>query len=427
MTFERHKIITQRCVRCGKTFRGYNSFCDQCGDMIDVEYDLTSTMLHDSANTLERFFDLLPLEHSGNMLPINLPRTPCVHAQELAQYLGLDHLYLKDDTVYPTGTTKDRMAAVALSFLRETGITEFSATSTGNSSTSFAYALSWWPEAVLYLFTAEEFLDRVQHAEHPQVVHFVLKDASFVEAGACALKFAEHHDLLAERGFFNPARREGLKLAFLEAAEQVPQTIDWYVQAVSSAMGVYGVYKGARELLALDRIGHLPHLLCVQQETCNPMVRAWRDGSLVIRPEDIIARPTGIASSILRGDPAKAYPYVAPLVAASNGSFVDVGESQIREARRMVEELAGISPCFSASTAMAGLVKLIRQEQFPLHDIVLVNLTGGDRKPTKPLRNIHWLERTDDGWAPAAEADELTWELWRDPHAIRALLNKVMS
>src|SRR5581483_748360 len=201
-----------------------------------------------------------------------------------------------------------------------------------NSSTAFAYASRWFPGTRIFLFTAEAFQPRVNHTAGAPVVHFVLRDATFVDAFACAATFAARHNIPSERGFFNPGRREGLKLAFLEATEQVPGSVDWYVQAVSSAMGVYGTYKGARELLRLGRIPRVPRLLCVQQDTCAPMVRAFEDGSPVIRPGDIVERPTGIATAILRGDPSRAYPYVREIVLESRGRFVAVAETEIRDA-----------------------------------------------------------------------------------------------
>ena len=91
-----------------------------------------------------------------------------------------------------------------------------------------------------------------------------MRDASFVDAFEYAGVYARENKLVAERGFFNIGRREGLKMTFLEASEQIPQTIDWYVQAISSAIGVYGNYKAAKELYQLKRIKHLPKLLCVQ-------------------------------------------------------------------------------------------------------------------------------------------------------------------
>jgi threonine synthase len=253
----------------------------------------------------------------------------------------------------------------------------------------------------MYLFTAERFRHRVQGATAERVVNFVLRDATFVEAFEAAGVYAAEHGLVPERGFFNPGRREGLKLAWLEAVEQVPRPIDWYVQAVSSAMGVYGVFGAARQLLALRRTDRLPRLLCVQQETCAPMVAAWTDGSAVIRPEDVVKRPTGIAEAILRGNPSRAYPYVRELVVESNGTFIAVSETEIREARSMVEELEHVSPSFDAAAAVAGMAKLRRAHGVPAEDTVLVNLTGRDRIEDSAIEDGQWLERCNGRWVPS--------------------------
>jgi threonine synthase len=366
--------------------------------MIDVRYEMSNVTLQDSPNPYERFAEMLPVRDPARLLPRDATYTPTLHAKNLGAYLRMPSLYVKNETVLPTGTTKDRMADISLAYLWEQGVREFCTSSTGNSSSSYAYAISSYPDMRLYLFTAESFVRRVNFADKPQVVHFGLRDGTFVEAFNFSGTYARRHGLVAERGFFNLGRREGLKIAFLEASEQVPTPIDWYVQAVSSAMGVYGAYKGARELLSLGRIDRLPRLLCVQQETCAPMVRAFESGAEAIGPEYIVKRPTGIAEAILRGDPSRAYPYVRNIVLSANGFFASVSEQEIREARRMVEELEGVSLCFSASTALAGVIKLVRKDTFPLADTVLVNLTGSDRQPAEISSKIRWLRRSGDDW-----------------------------
>jgi threonine synthase len=165
-------------------------------------------------------------------------------------------------------------------------------------------------------------------------------------------------------------------------------------------MGVYGVFKGAKELHALGRIGRLPRLLCVQQDTCAPMVSAWEDGSDRIHPAHIVHRPSGIAAAILRGNPTRAYPPVREIVIESRGTFVSVTEREIRQARHSVEDLEGISPCFSAATAVAGLAKLRRLGQLRADDTVLVNLTGRDRREPASVPNARWLARSSRGWVP---------------------------
>lgn len=364
--------------------------------MSDVEYDLDAATLRDSANPYERFFDLLPVED-----PALLPAarfTPTVHATALGEKLGLPWLYLKDETGLPTGSTKDRMADVALAYLYESGVHTFATSSTGNSSSAYAHAIARFPELTMYVFTGEDFRGRLAIEAADRIVDVVLRDGTFVEAFELAGEFARRRGVVAERGFFNPGRREGLKLAWLEAAEQVPRSIDWYVQAVSSAMGVYGVYKAAGELCALGLLERAPRLLCVQQDTCAPMVTAWRDGSEEIRPADVVPRPTGIAEAILRGDPTRAYPHVRRIVLESGGTFVSVSEHEIRDAFDLVEELEGITPCFAAAAAVAGLSKLRLEGCVDETETVLVNLTGGAREGTPPTAATRWLERTPDGW-----------------------------
>jgi len=413
-------LFSNVCVSC-RTPAGdrFTPFCTRCGAMYDIEYDLTRVSLRDSANPYVRFRDLLPVT-DPTVFPAEATFTPTVHAARLGERLGMPRLYLKNETVLPTGTTKDRMAIVSLAYLAECGVRSFCTSSTGNSSTAYAHAIARFPALTMYLFTAADFQDRVQCAGEGQVVQFVLRDATFVEAFDAARDFAARHGLVSERGFFNPGRREGLKLAWLEAVEQVPGSIDWYVQAVSSAMGVYGTFKGATELHALGRIDRLPRLLCVQQQKCAPMATAWAEGSSRIRPEHIVHRPAGIARAILRGDPSAAYPHVRQILLESRGMFAVVDEQEIRRMRTLIEDLEGVSPCFAASAAVAGLAKTVARGDVPACDTVLVNLTGGDRHQRAVTGDVHWLSRSASGWVTEDGPASLAG-LVRDPREIRVL------
>jgi threonine synthase len=115
------------------------------------------------------------------------------------------------------------------------------------------------------------------------------------------------------------------------------------------------------------------------------MASAWAAGSEAIRPEDVVTRPEGIATAILRGDPSRAYPYVRAIVAESGGTFAAVSEAEIRLAREQVEELEAIRPCFAAAAALAAVAKLRRLGELPSEATVLVNLTGRDRAEPAPV------------------------------------------
>ena len=172
-------------------------------------------------------------------------------------------------------------------------------------------------------------------------------------------------------------------------------------------MGVYGTYKGARELVAMGEIDRVPRLLCVQQDTCAPMVNAFDEGSDVIKPHHVVHRPSGIAKAILRGDPSRAYPYVHAFVVESGGAFTSVSEGQIREARTMIEEYENLAPCFSASAAFAGLTRLVRENRFPVNDTVVVNLTGRDRPAVPYSGTVRFLTKDGEKWVPEDRALDL--------------------
>jgi threonine synthase len=368
--------------------------------MTEAVYDLENVRLRDSGNPYVRFQDLLPL-HDAGFLPQQAAFTEMLHARKLGAMLGMPNLYLKNESQHPTGTTKDHMAAVALAYMYECGVRTFCTSSTGNSSTSYARAVSRFPGMRMFIFTADKFITRVNYRDLPQVTHYVMKGASFVEAFEYSGTYAKLNGFVSERGFFNPGRREGLKITFLEAAEQIDRPIDWYVQGISSAMGVHGVYKGARELHAMGRIPKAPSLLCVQQESCSPMVHAWEEGCDKIQPHHIVHKPSGIAEAILRGDPSRVYPHIRQIVEESGGRFARASEEEIRAARKLLHETEGINACFSASTALAGLIKLAKFGNFPLEDTVMVNLTGSDR-PADPdqlkHQDVRWLVKSGDGW-----------------------------
>jgi len=390
------------CIGCGAVQENsYTPLCVKCGKLNNPQYNLKSVRLRDSDNPYTRYFDLLPVR-DRLLLPSEAVFTPTVHAKDLGKLLNMSSLYLKNETVLSTGTTKFRMASVALAYLQEGGVTHFCTSSTGNSSTAYARLIGNTPKLKLTLFTASDFRRRVNFIASDQIEHFILEGANFAEAFEYAGKYARKNGYTAERGFFNPGRRAGLKLAFFEAVDQVPTPIDWYVQGVSSAMGVYGTFSGAKELLEIGHIPHLPHLLCCQQESCAPMARAWEEDCEKIEERHIVRNPAGIAMAILRGDPTNVYPYMRSAVRESGGEMTWATDAQIKDARRLVLEEEGIDICFSAATAVAGLIKMVKKGRVPSEDTVLINLTGSDRSTDEIPADGILMQRVQGQWYPAA-------------------------
>jgi threonine synthase len=343
--------------------------------MVEVEYDLSRARIRECERPLERYFDLLPVRDPGNLLSVGEGNTPCVRARNLAEALGLRHVYLKVESRNPTGTTKDRMAATVLSMFAELGIREFVTSSTGNSSNALAHAIKRHPRFKMHLYMGEAFRARFRYEGDGVMVH-ALTGTDFSGAFYYARDLALARGLPFEGGFFNPARREGLKLAYFEAVDQIPGEIDWYFQASSSAMGVNGTAKGARELVALGRIRRVPRMVCVQQETCCPIVDAFEEGSPTILPHHIVEQPKGIAEAILRGNPTGCYPYVYRMLRETNGLAVRVSEAEILAGQRDLREREGVACCPDGATTVAALRKLAARGTVSPQDVVMLNVTG---------------------------------------------------
>jgi threonine synthase len=376
-----HKDLKLQCENCKKIY-SYQFLlkCPECGGLINPLYSLDNAKIYDSKIPLERYFDIAPIENTSSIRYLGEGNTPCILSPAVGSALKIDKLYLKDETVNITGSTKDRMATCVVSQFKELNIKEFVASSTGNSSTAFAWAVQKEPDIKLHLFCARDFLPRHAYYNHPRIkLHIVNGD--FVEAGNQAKKFAEENSIIFEGGFFNLARREGLKMAYLEAYDQMPENPTVVVQAVSSGMGIYGAHRGAKEYLSLGRLKKMPRFVCAQQDTCAPMVNAFEAKSKVIRDQDIISHPRGLAEAILRGNPSQVYPHMLSIIDETNGTFIAVSQERIKEMQLLLMQKENINACYAASTALAAALELRKKEWIKEDDIVLVNLTGGMERP----------------------------------------------
>jgi len=218
---ERYRVVCRSCGRSLST-AAFQRLCP-CGGMADVEYDLGNARLRRDRNPLLRFFDLLPVRNEESLRWLGDGNTPTLHAQALGKTLGLHKLYLKDETRNPSRTTKDRMASVVLSHFQDLGVQEFACSSTGNSSTAFARGVERFDGFRLHVFVGRDFLSRMNFDSSARIKVYWVRDATFAEAHECAKAFASATPgVTGEGGFFNPARREGLKLAFMEGALEMP-------------------------------------------------------------------------------------------------------------------------------------------------------------------------------------------------------------
>ncbi len=395
--------IILKCVDCGKRYPW--SFTVQCPDcnmaLVDIDYDLTGARIGREGPPMERYFDLLPISRREHILDGGEGNTPCRLAPELGRAIGLDNLYVKDESANPTRSTKDRQGTMAVAAFRDLGISRFVTSSTGNSCTSLARIVSRFPDMHMSIFVGDEFLKRLNWVGAKNVTVYWLKNGTFVDAHKAARWFSQKSGDTAERGFFFFGKREALKVAYMEAVEQVPKPIEYYFQGISSAMGVYSTWQAAHQLKRMGRIERIPGMMCAQEETCNPMVRAWERDAEKMTPEDIIPFPRGLSKSTLRGDPSMVYRYVCHAVRDSGGTMVTVTQDEMREFRKLALETEGLDICYTSAMTIASARNLARDGRIARDAVVLLNLTGADRRGQPHPVPDYIVEADGDGWQVA--------------------------
>ncbi len=365
------------CRSCGwQRQAGFWTHCPHDGQLLAPDYAVGANdpVLEDVEFGL-RFRSMMPLRDSRSCREPQALLSPLINARGFGQKTGMSALWFKDETCLPTATTKARMAAVSLAYLLECGVERFVVASTANSTNAMTRLIAFYPELELTAFAGREFADRHTLPQLPNV-RLVVVDGDFVSAERAAKKYAEEQNATWEGGFFNPARRVGLATAYVEACAQLGRVPDWYFQAISSGMGLVAAGEFAACQRDAGSESTIPRLVAVQQESCAPMVQAFREGCEQIQSHHRIGNPRGIAHAILRGDPTASYPYVREHVVASGGDIVSVTELQILAAQAELLRRYGIHAGASAAAALAAALQFGATGRIAPDDVVLVNVSG---------------------------------------------------
>ena len=401
-----------RCLDCGQAapFTPSSMQCPNCNSQWrEAEYDLKEAAktfpveLKNRSFDLWRYRELLPIHNPNPMLRLGEGGTPLIQAANMGNMLGLPNLFIKDERQGPTSSFKDRQAAVTIAALKEGGVTEMVAASTGN----VAIALSAYAARAgikLWAFVTS-LVPGVKMREIALYGSQVVKiTGSYDQAKKIAAEFARQRDLYQDMGARTVTAVEAMKTIAFEIAEQFTtqsgaanpsskwKTPDWYIQAVSGGMGPLGVYKGFRELKQLGLIDRIPAIVPIQAEGCAPMVDAWKRG--LEKAEPVLSPNTRI-ETLATGDPGRTYTMLRERVIETNGLFESVSDEDAFRAMHVLAKLEGISAEPAAGVAFAGLFKLARAGVIKPTDSVVVNCTGHTLPAEQFLFGENWTRDVD--------------------------------
>jgi threonine synthase len=407
-----------KCLDCGHAapFLPSSMHCPHCNSQWrEAQYDMAEVAktfpaeIKDRPFDLWRYRELLPIRVPNPILRLGEGGTPLIQAANLGMMLGLQNLFIKDERQGPTSSFKDRQAAVTIAALKEGGVTEMVAASTGN----VAIALSAYAARAgikLWAFVTS-LVPGVKMREIALYGSQVVKiTGSYDQAKQVAAEFARQRGLYQDMGARTVTAVEAMKTLAYEIAEQLTlhmgpppgstkespkwRTPDWYIQAVSGGMGPLGVYKGFRELRELKLIDRIPAIAPIQADGCAPMVLSWKKG--LEKAEPVLSPKTRI-ETLATGDPGRTYTMLRDQVNETGGVFESVSDEESFRAMHVLAKMEGISAEPASGTAFAGLFKLVRSGIIKPTDIVVINCTGHTLPAEQYLFGEGWTRDVDLG------------------------------
>ena len=333
-----------------------------------------------------RYREMLPLFPGESPVTLGEGFTPLMHARSLGARLGLDRLYIKDESLNPTNSFKARGQSAAITRARELGVTTVSVPSAGNAGNAMAaYAARAGLSAKVFLprDVKTPFARECQlYGADVTLVDGLITDAARVAAEQGAPLGWYDVSTLKE-----PYRIEGKKTMAYEIAEQMDWTYpDWIVYPTGGGTGMVGMWKAFEEL---EQIGWVqsrrrPRMVSVQADGCAPIVRAYHDGAETATPWE---GATTVADG-LRVPRAIGDFLILRAVRASGGTALSVPDAAMVDGMLTIGASEGISASPEGGATWAALALLVQRGSIrPQESVVLLN-TGGALKYLDALSAI---------------------------------------
>ena len=382
--------ISLQCRECKKEFEStFKYICEDCFGPLDVKYEFPSVSKDTFANrehTYWRYFELLPILDKSNIVSIDAGMTPLVKAEKLGKELGLNNLYIKNDTVNPTYSFKDRPAGVAVSKAKEFGLSAVGCASTGNlaSATAAHAAKGGFP---CYVFAPSD----IEHAKITQALSYGAKyiavDGTYDDANRIAAQIGDSKGIGIVNINMRPYYVEGSKTLAFEVAEQLGwQVPDQLVVPVGSGAMLNAICKGFEELQSISLLDNVSgmHMIAAQPHGCAPIVDAYKKKSPEVIP---VENPDTIAKSLAIGDPGDGR-YVLKRLQQYNGYAEESNNKEILDAILLLAKTEGIFTEPAGGVSVAVLKKLVEDGKIDKNDKTICYVTGNGLKATESLMEV---------------------------------------
>jgi threonine synthase len=356
-----------------------------CGAPLLARYDLAAAKaqwrreaLASREPSMWRYRELMPLFDGEAPVTLGEGWTPLIHAKRLGQSLGLDGLYVKDESLNPTNSFKARGLSAAVTRAFHLGAKELSIPTAGNAGNAMAaYAASAG-------LTARVFMPRdvkIPFIRECELygADVTLVDGLITDAGKMAAELGKTRGWYDVSTLKEPYRIEGKKTMGYELAEQFNWTLpDWIIYPTGGGTGMVGMWKAFEEMSALGWIDatRRPHMVTVQAAGCAPIIRAFDEGA----EKSVMWEQAHTVADGLRVPKAIGDFLVLRAVRESDGAAVAVSDADMVADMREMGRLEGISAAPEGGAALHALRVLIAAGRVLPHHRVVVFNTGGALK-----------------------------------------------
>jgi threonine synthase len=350
-----------------------------------VRYDLDAVRrgvrpadLQARVNSLWRYRELLPLPASAEPVTLGEGMTPLLPCPRLGKELGLERLYIKDESQLPTGSFKSRGMTAAVSMAHHFGLKRLAIPTAGNAGGALAaYAARAGME--LFVFMPEDTPAINQIEADLCGAHVYLVNGLITDCGRIVREGTEKMGWFDVSTLKEPYRLEGKKTMGLELAEQRGWVLpDVILYPTGGGTGLIGMWKAFQELTTLGwlRAPKLPRLVSCQSEGCAPIVRAFELG---MRFADPFPNAHTIASG-LRVPAAVGDFMMLDAIRNSGGCAVAGREESITSWMRRVSRAEGIAICPETAVCFDCLERLIEGGKVRRDEEIVVFNTGAAQK-----------------------------------------------
>jgi threonine synthase len=378
-------VAELECSDCQKKYSAnkIHTFCPDCQAPLLARYDLDSVRktvdrdeIRNRQGGMWRWHELLPVQKPENCVYLGEGDTPLLHLPNLGGALGLTNLFVKDESLNPTGSFKARGLAAAVSMAKELGVKKVIIPTAGNAGGAMAaYAARANIQAAIYMpndtprANIEE--SRMAGAE------VILIEGLISEAAGMAGVRAKEEGWFDLSTFKEPYRTEGKKIMGYELAESFGWSLpDVIIYPTGGGTGLVGMWKAFKEL---ETLGWLqgkarPRMVAVQAEGCAPVIKAFQEGKSFC---DFWIDAHTIASG-LRVPKSFADAIILNDLRESQGTAVAVSDAAILAAQAKLCRLEGIFAAPEGAATLAALEELVLQKWIdPQEQVVLFNTGTG--------------------------------------------------